>query len=68
MTMDTSLGVDWDLIEKLVQLLIEKETVDGDLIGHGDLIPGPMIDRRIDHGQIGSYRSRGESERGIYNQ
>ena len=66
--MDTSPGIDGDLIEKLVQLLIEKETLDGDLIGHGDLIPGSMIDRHVDHGRIGSYRSLGQSERGIYNQ
>ena len=44
-----------DVLHKLVQLLIEKEIVDGNLIGHGDLIPGSMIDRRVDHGRIGNY-------------
>ena len=35
-------------------------------IDHGDLIPGSMTDRRVDHGRIDSCRSLGQSERGIY--
>ena len=40
------------VLHKLVQFLIETETMDEDLIGHGDLICGSMFDRRVDHGRI----------------
>ena len=42
------------VLHKLVQFLIKTETMDEDLIGHGDLIRGSMIDRHVDHGRISS--------------